>query len=508
MPKKAKKGGGAKGGGAKTEEERLLYLQQRAQAEEEMAKKKEEILTLFLKDKLQKEERNTAMNLLKLNDGWRSILRQTRAAELRKDITVLSQTFEKHLDGLDSVIKHLERDLQEAERQSAQVRRIHLQHMEQLWAQQAKHLTFVQQQWEAGLQHLSTRFSSERKQILLHSEQQRADLEDATFTVEQQHKTVMSEIHRLYRESIASYESAHEDRKAALDLEDMDKLKQKTLQHQEAVQMCSKETKALDILLSKHQQFLQMADADMKKAKRLQDIAIQLRAKMNYSKIENQSVEQDLNAARNKVNRKTHMLRDQLTQAHTAARKQLTDLTVQSDKAAKKLQAVISKVKRLTCSLSTVYFLLCVLSVLIFTVVIQGEKVLRVAEMCRKLESEEKQVLSSVFPADDVRQERAGPETEEPAKEIPELQQVTWCINAAVLQREALKKQKADLSRENQQLRLLLRQHLDAMTVSGDTLDGRHNLLTVHQAPAAAAPPDPTRRHNVIEAVHVVKHSL
>lgn len=137
---------------------------------------------------------------------------------------------------------------------------------------------------------------------------------------------------------------------------------------------------------------------------------------MNYSKIENQSVEQDLNAARNKVNRKTHMLRDQLTQAHTAARKQLTDLTVQSDKAAKKLQAVISKVKRLTCSLSTVYFLLCVLSVLIFTVVIQGEKVLRVAEMCRKLESEEKQVLSSVFPADDVRQERAGPETEEPAK--------------------------------------------------------------------------------------------
>ncbi|XP_045918104.1 dynein regulatory complex subunit 2 [Micropterus dolomieu] len=480
MPKKAKKGGGAKGGGAKTEEERLLYLQQRAQAEEEMAKKKEEILTLFLKDKLQKEERNTAMNLLKLNDGWRSILRQTRAAELRKDITVLSQTFEKHLDGLDSVIKHLERDLQEAERQSAQVRRIHLQHMEQLWAQQAKHLTFVQQQWEAGLQHLSSRFSSERKQILLHSEQQRADLEDATFTVEQQHKTVMSEIHRLYRESIASYESAHEDRKAALDLEDMDKLKQKTLQHQEAVQICSKETKALDILLSKHQQFIQMADADMKKAKRLQDIAIQLRAKMNYSKIENQSVEQDLNAARNKVNRKTHMLRDQLTQAHTAARKQLTDLTVQSDKAAKKLQAVISK----------------------------GEKVLRVAEMCRKLESEEKQVLSSVFPAEDVRQERAGPETEEPAKEIPELRQVTWCINAAVLQREALKKQKADLSRENQQLRLLLRQHLDAMTVSGDTLDGRHNLLTVHQAPAAAAPPDQTRRHNVIEAVHVVKHSL
>uniref|UniRef100_A0A7N8XWG5 Dynein regulatory complex subunit 2 n=1 Tax=Mastacembelus armatus TaxID=205130 RepID=A0A7N8XWG5_9TELE len=104
MPKKAKKGGGGKGGG-KTEEERLVYLQQRAQAEEEMAKKKEEILTLFLKDKLQKEQKNTALNQLKLNEGWRTILRQTRAAELRKDISVVSQTFERQLDGLCSVVK-------------------------------------------------------------------------------------------------------------------------------------------------------------------------------------------------------------------------------------------------------------------------------------------------------------------------------------------------------------------------------------------------------------------
>lgn len=45
------------------------------------------------------------MNLLKLNDGWRSILRQTRVAELHHDIMVLSQTFERHRDALDSVVK-------------------------------------------------------------------------------------------------------------------------------------------------------------------------------------------------------------------------------------------------------------------------------------------------------------------------------------------------------------------------------------------------------------------
>lgn len=45
------------------------------------------------------------MNLLKLNEGWRSILRQTRTVELREDIAVLSQTFERRLDALDSIIR-------------------------------------------------------------------------------------------------------------------------------------------------------------------------------------------------------------------------------------------------------------------------------------------------------------------------------------------------------------------------------------------------------------------
>lgn len=128
------------------------------------------------------------MNLLKLNDGWRSMLRQTRAAELRHDVTVLSQTFERQLDGLDSIVKvtrrseslyvnmfesrcltscllvlqNLERDLQEAERQEAQVRRVHLQNLGRLRAQQDKRLTVLQQQWEEGLQHLTSRFNCER----------------------------------------------------------------------------------------------------------------------------------------------------------------------------------------------------------------------------------------------------------------------------------------------------------------------------------------------------------
>lgn len=44
--------------------------------------------------------------------------------------------------------------------------------------------------------------------MLTNTQQKQAHSEDVTFTLEQQHKKVMDEIHRLYSESIASYESA------------------------------------------------------------------------------------------------------------------------------------------------------------------------------------------------------------------------------------------------------------------------------------------------------------
>ncbi|KAI3367480.1 hypothetical protein L3Q82_026200, partial [Scortum barcoo] len=473
MPKKSKKGGGGK-----TEEERLLYLQQRAQAEEEMAKKKEEILTLFLKDKLQKEEKNTAVNLLKLNEGWRSILRQTRAAELRRDIGVLSQTFERHLDGLDSIIKNLESDLQEAERQSARVRRIHLQHLERLWAQQDRRLALVQQQWEDDLKLLSSTLSAERTHMLDHCQQQRAGLEDAAFTMELQYKEVMDEVYRLYDENMAAYQGTHTSTKADLMLKDQDRLKDQILQNQETKQKRNQLQEQLDIVLAKDQRIACLIQTQTKMMEKLQDTVNNLRELTNSTATGNQPVDKDLIATKNQVNQKAHELRDQLTQIHSAGKKQLSDLTVQGDNAAKKLRAVIAK----------------------------GERVLRVAAMCHKLESEQKIVCLPLFSAEEPKQER--PETETPAKEVAELRQVMKRINVGVLQREALKRKKDDLSRENQQLKLLLRQHLDAMTVSDRTLDGRHALLTVYQAPTSTGPPESGRRHNVIEAVHAVKHSV
>ncbi|KAM9842567.1 dynein regulatory complex subunit 2 [Aulostomus maculatus] len=363
MPKKTKKIGG------KTDEEKLLQLHQRVQADGETNRKREELLTLFLKDKLQKEERNTAVNLLKLNEGWRAILRQTQSAELQDDIDVFHQTFERQLDGLDSIIKSLAGDLGEAEHQSAQVWRLHLQCMERLRALQHQWLSFLQQQWEGGLQKISLCFISERKHMVIHSELQKVDFYDSTFTLEHQHSEMMSNIHRLYRDSMAGLQSTHQDRMAVLVRENVNKLAEKSHQNQEALQLFSSKPLMVKRLMSRNQHLIDLTVTEMKNVQQLQNNFIDLRMKLTATDTENISVTEGLTAIKSEMNRNTNNLQDQLTRAHTASRKQLTDLTIHSGEAIKKLQTVIPK----------------------------GEKVLHIAEMCRKMETEQEHIFPSLL---------------------------------------------------------------------------------------------------------------
>lgn len=55
--------------------------------------------------KLEAEKRNSAATMLKVNEGWRSILRQTQDTELRQHIMMLKQQFERETDGLDNTIE-------------------------------------------------------------------------------------------------------------------------------------------------------------------------------------------------------------------------------------------------------------------------------------------------------------------------------------------------------------------------------------------------------------------
>lgn len=82
--------------------------------------------------------------------------------------------------------------------------------------------------------------------------------------------------------------------------------------------------------------------------------------------------------------------------------------------------------------------------------------------------------------------------------------------NKVLLERLCLEREKEVLTRENQQLQVLLRQYLDGISVSDETLSQRNTLLMVSQ-PTLAAPATIDRQrkhHTVIEAAHIVQHTL
>ena len=87
--------------------------------------------------------------------------------------------------------------------------------------------------------------------------------------------------------------------------------------------------------------------------------------------------------------------------------------------------------------------------------------------------------------------------------------------NKVVLERACLEQEKVGLSQENQQLRLLLRQYLEGISVSDEILRHQNPLLMVsRQTLTTATQPlgsrgnQPLKRHTVIEAAHVVQHTL
>lgn len=121
---------------------------------------------------------------------------------------------------------------------------------------------------------------------------QQRDLEDAAFTVEQQHKAVMDETHRLYTEIITSYQSAHHcwvprssppplrrpGEQCLMSVSCLcgqmsnvsQRSKEETVQRLEDETLCSQETKNLDHLLSKNHQLIERTEAKVKRTRKLQ----------------------------------------------------------------------------------------------------------------------------------------------------------------------------------------------------------------------------------------------
>ncbi|XP_056123012.1 dynein regulatory complex subunit 2 isoform X2 [Rhinichthys klamathensis goyatoka] len=339
MSKKAGKKGGGKHAGM-TEEERLLYMQQKAQAEEDIAKRKEDMLTHFLKDKLQKEEKNTILNLDKLRQQWRAVLTQTKTAELRNDISVLSQSFERVLDCKDNIIKSLVVDLSEREQQSELARSSHLQNVDCLLELHRSRLAELAFNFNTSLEELSSEYNTEREQILSQHQQESVDLENVMFSMEKHYADIDNEARRDYESNGNQIKKQNKEENQAVKEQMNGVMDQLWRDMQEVLHKYKESTqtkfKSFDSLDLKDKQSAKEIDAHKKHIQKLQENISALRCQLSSS--QSGGTVQQLRSDRDKLGQEVQHLRVRLGADRTTRRKQLTKLTIQSNNAAKKLQ--------------------------------------------------------------------------------------------------------------------------------------------------------------------------
>lgn len=144
-----------------------------------------------------------------------------------------------------------------------------------------------------------------------------------------------------------------------------------------------------------------------------------------------------------------------------------------------------------------------------------GEKILKTAELCRKLETEKEKVLPFYTSNPDTvdEQPEIAVELIEGIKkgkynEFQLLDQFYKRFNKVLLDKLAIEKQKATLEKENMFFKSLLKQYLDGVSVNDDVMNANNPLLVVNNKVNLNRPPvermDGGQQKTIIEGNQVV----
>uniref|UniRef100_A0A8C5XZ25 Dynein regulatory complex subunit 2 n=1 Tax=Microcebus murinus TaxID=30608 RepID=A0A8C5XZ25_MICMU len=474
-----------------SDEEQLLLFQQKLLAEEEMAKKKERLLSQFLKDKLAKEEHNSALNLNKINTQWRTVLREVKTRELHKDIEILSQTFERVVDCKNSVIKSLAKDLSEAEEQYAHALRSHLHNVDQLLALQRRRLNLLEESYNTELEALTKEFETERKTIIDQHEKEIRYLQDVFMAMEQNCIDSEYESKLEFQSMWDDLKNKNLEEKHFLRLQLENTVEDLWRRFQDALKNYTDATEdrkiAFETLKVKDEKSSKEIEAQMRKIQKLQDAITILRGKIMIHSRDSEDQNQYVRNDKELVLVQLRKLKAQRTQARTASQENLVKLTLESNATLKVLRKIVDK----------------------------GEKILKLAEICRKFETEEEKVLpfySSVLTPKEQQGTEAnwGGLTEELAKVMMDYTGMVnfWKrYNKVKLEQLSLQHRRAQLLEINGKLREMLKQYLDGISVSDEVLsqlnplfivNHRSNLPQPSPTPGSTSPPGLGRDHGRI----------
>lgn len=413
-----------------------------------------------LKKLHEQEMKNMRFNKLKIMNKWRQFMREEKKAELRKQIEILAQDHERKVDRADMQIQTLVDDIERLEEQFQVAQRSHTRKMGELMGIHQQRLDAFQQEFEDELQTLKQEFDAERTYMVTRHQREVREM-----------KEVMGEVANRENDQAETQKQTHETEREEIrnrNLEDINILK---ISLEAEIEEYEKQFDEA------HDRYIESTEDKNREFTKLKEKDTELSGNINNLLTRIEKLQTALSAWRKKMGSNEHEYKDRndtLRKEKEEIARHYRQLKARMDKFRKGQTTRLYQLTAMTrnCSGENQDKLHL------------AESILKLAEICRKMETEKEKIMpfyettTAPEPPGEMRVDVAdGIEIRE---EWMHLDNFYKKFNKALLDKMAVQQMRDQFQAENTNLRSILKQYLDGITVTEDAVDRPNPLLVVN----------------------------
>lgn len=414
----------------------------------------------------EKEMQHSRINKMKLYNDWRVIMRIAKIDEIRKYATLYLQIFMRDLDDKDAFLQMLDRDITEAEEHYNIALTNHFIHVKQLVALQDSRIKGLYREFEIDVTELENEFNTEFDEIKKQFEQEQREILRMLYNIQETYNIKINKLNQFFQELKNSqiqkineiYSHIQEAiKKAGTDVHnkfsnEMNDIKQKSDDKNR------QDADGIEKLSALEKEVL----AKRKKVEKHNEELKQLKLKIKQNNEDWDSKNNSIKSEKERIMKSYRILKAKLIAFRNNQREKLKKLVKNSWECEMKLKGYIKL----------------------------AEKILKLAEISRRLEIDKEKILPYYENSDLEKNENENENVDvkldpifgvDPVlyEEIGSLQNFWKRFNKVKLDVIAIKKQKGDVERQNEILKNYLQQYYDGFHVNNVVMTNENPLLRV-----------------------------
>ena len=318
---------------------------------EEEARKAYDAKVVELRRRRLNEERLTRLNAAKVHNQWRAIMRLAKAEELRGQIAVAAQTHERQVDREDARIAALQRDVEAAEEQHQTAARAHLAVVDALVNLQSQRVRDLDDEFRRDARSLEEEFENERREISAAHQRQRKDLLELMRAMEEAHERAEHDAHAAFetvREEIKN-RNGEEYNALKFSLEAAVEALEKHFEEAHRAYLGSTDTRAESFkrLTRQDATSAKTIERRMRRLIRFREQLATWRSKAETNRREWEERNAALRREKERVSAHYHALAESMRKFRAEARRKLSKLIADAGSAGEALDEKIAKAERL-----------------------------------------------------------------------------------------------------------------------------------------------------------------